>query len=87
MDPLPGAAAQGVAPLLGPGLDMAQPMIGLREDMGQPDHQYPAQAEADPVAMGRKVLVQQGLESHLSRGWPAKTNISRPPRRSSFSVP
>src|SRR5215813_1192962 len=57
VDSLPGAAAQGVEPLLGPGLDMAQPMIGLREDRGQPDHQYPAQAEAYPVAMGRKVLV------------------------------
>ena len=36
--------------------------------------------------MGRKVLVQQGLESHFSLGWPAKTNVSRPPRRHVFSM-
>ena len=64
MDRLPGAAAQGVEPLLGPGFHMVQPMVRFGQDMGQPDHGHPTQAEAHPVAMGGKVLVQQGLHPH-----------------------
>jgi hypothetical protein len=61
---LPGALPQRVEPLFGPGGDMVQPMVGLRKDMGQPDHADPAQAEAHPVAMGGKMLVQQSLYPH-----------------------
>jgi hypothetical protein len=42
-------------------------MVGLGEDMGQPDHAYPTQAQTHPVAMGGKMLVQQGLEPHSLR--------------------
>jgi hypothetical protein len=61
MHPLAGRAAQGVQALRSPGLHMVQPMIRLGQDMSQPHHRHPAEAEAHPVAMGGKVLVQQGL--------------------------
>ena len=61
---LPGAPTQRLEPLLRPGRDMVQPMIGLRQNMLQPEHAPPAQAEAPPVAVGGKVLVQQGLHPH-----------------------
>jgi hypothetical protein len=64
VDPLPRTPAQGVELLLRPGFDMVQPVVGPREDMAQPDHRYPAQAEAYPMAMGGKVLVQQRLYPH-----------------------
>ena len=64
VDPLPYTAAQGMPPLLRPGLHVVQPMVGLREHMGQPDHGHSVQAEAHPVAVRRKVLVQQGLDPH-----------------------
>ena len=64
VDELPGAPTQRMESLLRPGLDMVQPMVGLRQNMRQPKHTHPAQAEARPVAVGGKVLVQQGLYPH-----------------------
>jgi hypothetical protein len=43
---------------------MVQLMIGLREHVGPPEHGHPAQADAYPVAVAGKMLVQQGLEFH-----------------------
>jgi hypothetical protein len=51
-------------PLLSPGLDVVQPMVGLGEEMSHPEHRYPAQAEAHPIAVGGEVGVQQGLHPH-----------------------
>jgi hypothetical protein len=39
-------------------------MVGLGEDMGQPDPNHPSQAEALLVAIAGKVLIQQWLYSH-----------------------
>jgi hypothetical protein len=63
-DPLARATAQGVEPLLGPGLDMVQPVVRLRQNMAQPDGGHPAQVEAHPVAGGRTMLVQPGRHPH-----------------------
>jgi hypothetical protein len=61
---LPGTLPQCVEALSGPGCHMVQPMIRLGQDMGQPHHGHPAEAEVHPVAMGGKMLVQQGLHPH-----------------------
>lgn len=58
------APTQRVEPFLRPRLHVIQPMIRLRDDMGQPDGRHPAQAESLPVAMGGKVRVQQRLHPH-----------------------
>ncbi len=39
-------------------------MISLRENMSQPDHTYPPQAQPFPIAIGWKVLVQQLGQVH-----------------------
>jgi hypothetical protein len=49
-------------PLFGPGGDVVEPMVALGEDMGQPEHAHPPQAQAHPVAMGGNMCVQPGLE-------------------------
>ena len=64
MDPLAGRAAQSLESLLGPRLHMVQAMIRLGQNMGQPQHGHPAEAEAHPIAVRGKVLVQQGLHPH-----------------------
>jgi hypothetical protein len=61
---LSGAATQCLQALLRPGLDVAQPVVAFRKDMGQPNRSRPPQAEALPVAMGREVLVQQRRYAH-----------------------
>ena len=61
---LPGALLERVESLFGPGGHVVQPMVALGENMRQPEHAHPAQAQAHPVTMSRKMLVQQGLEPH-----------------------
>jgi hypothetical protein len=61
---LSGALTQRVEPVFHPGFDVVQPMVGLGQDMSQPQHTHPAQAEAHPGAVGGKVCIQQGLEPH-----------------------
>jgi hypothetical protein len=58
MHRLPGAFAQRVEPLFRPRFDVVQPMVGFGEDVRQPEHAHPAQAEANPVPVGGKMLVQ-----------------------------
>jgi len=64
MEGVAGASTQRVEPFLRPWLHVIQPMIRLREDMGQPEHRHPTQAEPLPVTMGGKVRVQQRLYPH-----------------------
>jgi hypothetical protein len=64
MNLLAGRTAQDVQALVSPGFHMVQPMIRLGEDMGQPHHSHPTEAEAHPVAMGGKVFVQERLHPH-----------------------
>ena len=54
---------------------MVQPMIGLRQNMRQPEHAHPAQAEALPVAVGGNVLVQQGC-TPMRSNWASSSGIS-----------
>lgn len=44
--------------LLGPGTHAIEPMVGSRQDVGQPDRGKPTQAQALAVAMRREVGVQ-----------------------------
>src|SRR5579862_9305147 len=39
-------------------------MVPFREDMRQPDRRYQSQAQAAPIAMHRKVSVQQAAKTH-----------------------
>lgn len=64
-DHMTSVSAQGLAPLLGPRLNMVHPMVSFGKDMGQPDHSNPPQADPLAVTMHWKVLVQQGLDAHL----------------------
>jgi hypothetical protein len=64
IDSLPHVPAPGVQALFRPGFDVVQPMIGLRADMGQPEYGPPVRAKPHPMAVGREVLVQQGLHAH-----------------------
>jgi hypothetical protein len=44
-------------------------MVGFGEQMGQPEHAHPSQAQADPVTLGGQGLVQPRLAPHpLQRG-------------------
>jgi hypothetical protein len=61
---LTGAAAQCPQPLFDPGAHMVQPMIAARENVRQPDRHHVSQAQTLPVAVRRKLLVQQGGEPH-----------------------
>ena len=61
---LPRAASQGPQPFLHPRLHVIQPVITLRQDVGQPDPGDPPQAEPLPVAVGREMLVQQRWQAH-----------------------
>jgi hypothetical protein len=45
-------------------LDVAHAMVGFRENEGQPDTDDLAQAQALPVAVGRKALIQQRGHLH-----------------------
>jgi hypothetical protein len=56
----PGGIAQSVAPLLIVGSDVVEPMVSLREDLGQPDHANLIQAETHPVAMGGNIPSNKG---------------------------
>src|SRR5258708_28998246 len=47
-----------------PFLHTIHPMVSLRENMGQPDHTYPSQAQPFSIAIGGKVLVQQLRQFH-----------------------
>src|SRR5882724_11176341 len=87
VDLLPRTAAQGMEPLLRPGFDLVQPMIRFRQEMGQPDHGHPALTEARPVAVHRKVLVQQGC-TPIRSNWASNKGMSstRSLIRVSFSV-
>jgi hypothetical protein len=58
-------SAQGFQAVLSPLLDPIHPMIGLREDMGQPDHAEFSYAHSFPVTVGGDVLVQQGGHVHV----------------------
>jgi hypothetical protein len=59
-----GAFAQCLQALLRLGLDVVQPVVAFRKDMGQPDRGRLPQAEALSVAMGWEVLVQQRRYAH-----------------------
>ena len=52
-------ASQRFQAMFCPHLHAIHAMIGLREDMGQPQSAHPAQTEPHTVAVRRKVLVQQ----------------------------
>jgi hypothetical protein len=45
-------------------LDVVQSMIGFRQYMGQPDLSDPPQPQARPIAVGGKILIQQGWDVH-----------------------
>jgi hypothetical protein len=72
---LVGALRQGIQPPFCPGLDLVEAMVSRRQDMAQPDHCYPSQAQTLPVAMGWKVIVQQGLHTHMFQLSQQKRNI------------
>lgn len=63
--PTPRWTAGGSSRLCRPGVAVVQPMVGLGEHRGQPQHAHPPQAQTDPVPVGGQVLVQQLLEPHL----------------------
>src|SRR5882672_10494631 len=58
------AGAQGLPASLRPRLDMAHPVIGLRENEGHPNTDYLTQTQALPVAVGGKASVQQLRHLH-----------------------
>ena len=61
----PHACLQGRQPLRDPRLDVAQAVIGFREDESQPPTRHLAQAQALPVPMGGEVGIQQRGHLHL----------------------
>jgi hypothetical protein len=60
-----GATAQGFQAVFGPRLDPIEAMVGLGEQMDQPDQGGPAQGQALSIAMHDEVLIQQVREIHL----------------------
>ena len=72
MEGLAGAPPQRVEPFLRPRLHVIQPMIRLREDMGQPDDGHPAQAEPLPVAMWESAWLQHPIRAI----WASNNGIS-----------
>lgn len=48
-----------------PGFDLVQPMVTFRQDERQSHSQRPAQTGAVPIAMRRKVVIQQLRKPHL----------------------
>ena len=57
-------AAQRFQTTFCPGLDAIHAMVGLREQVGQPNRGHRAQAEALPVAVRRKVGIEQAGYTH-----------------------
>ncbi|MBO9322245.1 MAG: hypothetical protein J7457_08965 [Roseiflexus sp.] len=53
---------QGRLQVIGPGTDAVEPMVGAREDVGQPDQRDPAPAQAPVIAVRREVGVQDGRQ-------------------------
>ncbi len=51
--------------ILRPRLHVIQAVIGLRQDMAQPAHRQLSQTQTLPVALRRKVLIQQLRHLHL----------------------
>jgi len=64
MHRLPGAVPQRVEPSWGTGGNMVRSMVGLGEELEQPEHAHPSQAEPHPGAMGGNMLVQPWPELH-----------------------
>jgi hypothetical protein len=60
----PDASAPGRQTLPCPSLHVVKPMVGFGKNMRQPHHGYLPKAQPLPVAMGWKVLIQQGLNPH-----------------------
>ena len=63
-DHLRTALAQRHQALFGPRLHMGQAMITLRQRIAQPDRAQPAQTQPLPVAVRRKMHVQQLRQAH-----------------------
>jgi len=71
------ATADCQAMVFQPGFKLVEPMIALGHAtrIGQPEHAQLAGRQAAPIAMGRKVLVQQGVQLHVAHLGDQQGNI------------
>jgi hypothetical protein len=56
---------EGLKARRGSGTQVTQAVVGLGKDKAQPNGYQLAQTETSPVAMGRKVLIQEARQIHL----------------------
>jgi hypothetical protein len=58
-------SCQGLQARGSPGAQMAEAVIALREDEGQPDRHQMAKTQALPIAVSGKRLIEQFRHAHL----------------------
>jgi hypothetical protein len=63
-DGLADTSRQRLQAFLHPGLDVIQPMVGLRNDVAHPARRHPAGTQSLPVSVGGKVPVEQARHLH-----------------------
>jgi hypothetical protein len=66
LDGLAGADPEGIHLSFDPGLHLIHAMVGLRQDVRQPDRGGPAKAQPVSITMHWKMAVQQHGQSHSS---------------------
>ena len=69
------ATADCQAMVFQPGFELVEPMIAFGQNIGQPKHAQLTGRQAPPVAVGRKVLVQQGVQLHVAHLGDQQGNI------------
>jgi hypothetical protein len=60
------ASTQSQQMLLNPVFDLVEPMVTFRQDEGEPEHTEFPRGQAMPIAVGHKVLIQQGDQLHVT---------------------